>query len=243
MLVPMIGMSAAAQNCCDGNDCSAWCDDNSSSCGDGCCYRSGDFFGEFQYLRLKAFDTDGYNEGLGSDDGFRLIGGYQNCNGLGIRGRYFDFDGVQNVGGDEYGLDVSYFDVEVTQSFSLCKLDGVVSGGYRHAEHQVVYESDLDGDFDGDGVTLGIQLQRDINCNLGLYGWAQHSILVGDDAEESDDYIIGWTEVQLGTQYATCVGQYDVFARGGVEAQFHDGPAGGYEFGLLGWFLSAGVNF
>ena len=220
-----------------------------ASFGDDCCVEcccSGGFYGDFQYLRLNGYDTDGYFEDyVGSDDGYRVTLGYECCDGLGVRVRYFDYDGVQqdSVNDYNYGMKASYFDVEVTQSFCLCNLNGLVSGGYRHADYRLWYDDSLDADFEGDGITLGLELQRDITCHLGLFAWTQHSILFGDDEEQYDDYVIGWTEAQLGAQYATCVGGYNAVVRGGVEAQFHDGVASGYETSLFGWFLSAGVTY
>ena len=130
----------------------------------------------------------------------------------------------------------------MTQSFCLCCLNGVVSAGYRHADHEL-YNDGVEGDFEGDGVTLGLMLHREVTCNLGIHAWVQHSILVGDDDAENDDYTISWTEVQLAAHYSACVGGYNAFARGGVEAQFHDGVNGGYESSAMGWFLSTGVNY
>lgn len=214
--------------------------------GKGCCEEccsSGGFYGEFQYVRLDSYDTGGLFEDVDSHNGYRVVGGYETCDGLGLRVRYFDFDGVQQDDSDyNYGMDLWYLDVEVTQSFCLCNLNGVVSGGYRHADYKAWFDDELYGNFEGDGITFGLELQRDITCNLGLYAWVQHAIVVGDDEAESDN-IIDWTEAQLAAQYSSCVGGYDAFARVGVEAQFHDGVEGGYESGLMGWFLSAGLNY
>lgn len=221
-------------------------------CDTGCC--GGSFYGDFQYVNLDTYGTEeSFDNGLDSEDGYRLVGGYQGCDGLGIRARWFRFDGAQALagnGGDLDGLDLEYFDLEITECFSLCNLHGLISAGYRHAEYDAFTEDapgDPDESFDGDGVTLGITVQRDIGCNLGLFAWAQHSMLYGDDngGNDVDDTLMGWTEVQLGAQYTTCVGGYNAVVRGGVEAQRHEGMFDNdtQDTGLLGWFLSAGVGF
>lgn len=216
-------------------------------CGDDCC-GGGSFYGEFQFLYLEAYSTEeDIDSGVDSEDGYRIVGGYTGCDGLGVRARYFDYDGIQEVAGSgTNGLDVRYFDAEVTDAICICNLHGVLSAGYRHGEYESFEDDDLDVDFEGDGVTLGIVLNRQIGCNLGLYAWVQHSILYGDDDESGDDDVLtGWTEVQLGAQYDVCVGGYDAFVRGGVEADRFEGLQDDdtADAGLLGWFLSAGVGF
>ena len=222
-----------------GKDCGKGC------CDDVCC-GSGSFYGEFQFLYLEAYGTeDDINPDVDEEEGYRLVGGYQGCDGLGLRVRYFDFDGVQEIGGGEEGLDLSYFDLEVTDVISICNLHGLVSAGYRHGELDQ-FDDGLSSSFEGDGITLGVQLQRDLGCNLGLFAWAQHSILFGDDDEnDREDMLMSWTEIQLGAQYCTCVGGYNTVVRGGVEVQRHEGVNDGdtADSGLFGWFLSAGVNF
>jgi hypothetical protein len=214
--------------------------DYGKGCCDDVCCGGGGAYAEFQWVRLDQYATENAGpEAAGDDNGYRIIGGYQGCDGLGLRARYFDFDGVQN--GD--GLELEYFDLEVTESFSICCLNGVVSAGYRHGEYN---EDNNDVNFEGDGVTLGLMLERDLGCSFGLYAWAQHSILYGDDdANNYNDTLLGWTEVQLGAQYNTCVGGYNAFARAGVEAQRIEGQTDDdtQDAGLLGWFLSAGVGY
>lgn len=242
-LIATIGVPALAQDEMMPGEQSVAADYGEGCC-EVCCTSGGSTYGEFQYVRLNSYDTDGsFEDFVSNDDGYRLVLGYENCDGLGLRVRYFDFDSVQQDGGNDYGLDLYYIDLEVTQSFCLGCLNGVVSAGYRHGEHELWYDDDLYSNIEGDGVTMGLELQRDITCNLSLYGWTQYSIMVGDDDAQFDNYIFNWTEVQLGAHYSTCVGGYNAFARGGVEAQFHDGVAGGFESGLFGWFLSAGVTY
>jgi hypothetical protein len=216
-----------------GKDCGKGC------CDDGCC--SGGVYAEFQYLRLDSYATEDTFEDVDEDDGYRINVGYEGCDGLGLRLRYFQFESEFDDG-DE-ALDLEYFDIEITQSFCLCSLEGIVSAGYRHANYE---EDDDDVDFNGDGITLGLQLERDITCNFGLYAWAQHSIVYGDDDSTGDEEaLLGWTEVQLGAQYSSCIGGYNAFVRGGVEAQRHEGLADDdtADTGLFGWFISGGVGY
>ncbi len=223
--------------------------------GKGCCDNvcsSGSVYGEVQYLRFNTFATEGNFEGLDSDDAYRVVIGYQGCDGLGLRVRWFDFEGAQQTGTATTvtGLDVQYIDLEITSCFTLCNLQGVVSAGYRHAEYDAFTADAVgvpDESFDGDGITFGITLNRQVSCNLSVFLWAQHSMLFGDDngTNDYDDVVMGWTEAQIGVQYSTCFAGYNAFVSGGVEAQRHEGMfnAETQDTGLLGWFLSAGVNY
>ena len=119
-------------------------------------------------------------------------------------------------------------------------------GGFRHVEYDAYSGGDPDVAFSGDGVTLGIQLDRYINCDLSLFAWLQHSMLYGDDEDDDLNTVMGWTEVQLGVQYTpcSCCG-YNPFVRAGVEAQRHEGMFDDdtSDTGLIGWFVTGGVNF
>ncbi|QDT03799.1 hypothetical protein K227x_21840 [Rubripirellula lacrimiformis] len=220
--------------------------------GTACCDNgnAGGYYGEIQFLRLKAHASEGDTY---SDDGvprarngYRINLGYQTSEGLGARFRYFDYDGAQEFPDGRGGLKADYFDFEVTDQFRLSKFDGILSAGYRHANLEELYQDDNYADFKGDGLTLGAMLQRDMGCNLSLYGWMQHSILVGDDpAAGSEGLVASWTELQLGGQYNNCVAGYNTFIRGGAEAQQHAGIVDddSEDTGLFGWFLSCGVTF
>ena len=233
-------------------------------CDDACC-GSGSFYGEFQYLRLQAYSSEGdafsfSDEQPDPDNGYRINLGYEGCNGVGVRVRWFDYDGVQDIDGDDGGLDLDYFDIEVTEAICICNLQGVISAGYRHGNYAEYLENFAVVDFEGDGVTFGALLQHDLTCHVGLYGWVQHSLLFGDydstfdfgegegggiETFSAEGIVMGWTEAQFGAQYSTCVGGYNAFVRGGVEAQHHVGIAddNSENTGLLGWFVSGGVNF
>jgi hypothetical protein len=234
------------------NESPAPAEEYGAACCDAGCCSCGSFYGEVQYLRFNTFATEGNFEGLDNEEGYRIIAGYQCCDGLGVRVRWFDFEGAQQTGtvATNTGLDLEYADLEITNCFCLCDLHGVVSAGYRHAEYDAFTNDAIgnpDESFDGDGVTLGIQLEREICCGVGAFLWAQHSMLYGDDngTNNDDDVVMGWTEAQLGVQYSTCLAGYHTVVSGGVEAQRHEGMfnANTQDTGLLGWFLSAGVQY
>ena len=225
--------------------------DYGKGCCDVCC-SSGGFYGEFQYVRLSTHSVYGYQDAADDGNGYRIVGGYESCDGLGLRVRYFDFDNRTNTTPGTVpsleGLDLEYLDIEVTQSFCLCNLNGVVSAGYRHADVLVWDGGTIPnnaGDYKGDGITLGLQLERQVTCNFGLYAWAQHSMLYGRDAyNPSSNTIFQWTEVQLGGEYNTCVAGYNTFVRAGVEAHAIEDVEYGYNpVGAFGWFVSAGMSY
>ena len=241
LMISSLSAQDDASHCGDGADC---CD-----LGSGC----GSTYADVQLVYLSTHGTEDYfARDIDDEAGYRLVLGYEGCSGLGVRFRWFDFDSTTATGSGEEdyldGLDLEYYDFEVTDTICICNWNGIISGGFRHVEYDA-YSDDNDGDrvaFNGDGVTLGIQLDRYINCDLSLFAWLQHSMLYGDDEEDDLNTVMGWTEVQLGVQYApcSCCG-YNPFVRAGVEAQRHEGmfERDTSDTGLIGWFVTGGVNF
>jgi len=230
---------------CDGSCCDGACCDDISFRRSAC--RS--IYGEFQYLRLRAYGTEEFTfvdeGGSGERNGFRLLLGYQTAEGIGIRLRHLNFDGF--LGSDSNGgLNADYWDLEVTERFRLGSMNAILSAGYRHADWEQGYLDDFYARFEGDGVTFGGSLQRDLGCHLALFGWAQHSVLFGvDDYNDLEDQLMSWTEIQLGGQYATKVSQCTILGKLGVEVQQHLGVADvdTEDAGLLGWFCSGEIRY
>ena len=229
--------------CCDSDCCDSGCCDNRAC---------GSLYGEIQYLNLSMFEseyatiTDDTDASLGSDSGYRINLGYETQEGLGLRLRYFDFDGRTTFSDGVGGLNASYFDLEVTDRFCLGKMQGMLSAGYRHADWEQIYRDETYVKFEGDGVTLGAMLERDLGCNLDLFGWVQQSILFGKDTYDGyESYVMSWTEVQLGAQYNANISGCGAFLRGGFEAQRHEAVANAdsQDMGLAGWFLSVGMDY
>ncbi|MDB4786614.1 hypothetical protein OAG29_01465 [Planctomycetaceae bacterium] len=201
-------------------------------------------FGEIQYLSLKPQAAENeFDRDVTSQAGARYIFGAENCEGLGVRFRYLDYDGAHEAGGETNGLALQAIDLEITQSFTLGHFDGVISGGYRNGKYTSEEDGNRDVVYEGNGITLGLMLERDINRYFGLYGWVQKSYLFGNDSASSDDNApLDWTEAQLGLTI-TPVDHF--FVRGGAEIQHHSGLLDDdtSDSALVGWFLSGGIAY
>ncbi|NQT13164.1 MAG: hypothetical protein HQ582_10475 [Planctomycetes bacterium] len=132
--------------------------------------------------------------------------GYQGANGLGIRGRYFDFDGGNTVEDEFVGL--TMYDIEGTAELNLCQWDFLAFAGIRWGE---IGWSDEDGGdgflFEGIGTTLGVDARRPIWCNISAIGGIRYSALFGDvtEIEVPDNWATGSAahgmETRLGLEW------------------------------------------
>jgi hypothetical protein len=220
-------------------------DDYGKGCCETACCQSGTTYGEIQYLSLKTYSDVGIFTGTDAESGFRAIAGYEACSGAGVRVRYLDYDGVNDVDLlGPFGIEVRSLDIEATHSFGLCGIDGVLSAGYRHSEYDVAFGLLGGGalDFSGDGLTFGLQFDWEVYNNLSLYAWGQQSFVFGE-TEFLGDKVGRLSEAQIGAQYSTCLAGYPTFVRAGAEAQYHDNFITVSSTGLWGWFLSAGVGY
>ena len=199
-------------------------DDGIGSCYNDCCRDWGWFVGA-ELAFLKPYNGNG----TGMSSIFALAGtpnvggvdtdydasprfwfGYQNCDGLGIRFRYWEFDqyysaaangaaigGGFNVDSTAFhSFDTWVFDAEVIDSSKLgCNWDVTYSAGLRYLQYTEVAGITSPGaslivadHIDALGLTASIELRRDVTCRLGIFGIARGSILYGD---ESDTFVGG----------------------------------------------------
>lgn len=219
-----------------------WCDD----CGRGRAYAA------FDVVYLETHGTeDTFNRGIDDEFGYRLTAGYERADGLGVRFRWFSFKNTQPLPGpDVDGLELDAYDLELTQAISFCNLYGTASVGYRHAEYTaftVDPANDPDEALNLDGITLGVDLNRDLTDRVALFTRMQYSMLYGDDngSNDSPKTLMGWTEVQAGVQYSVNMDVATVTVRTGIEAQRHEGGFNDdtEDTGLIGGFISFGASF
>jgi len=133
----------------------------------------------------------------------RFYAGYRNCDGLGIRARYWTFDQavtLENPDGPGNffinGIDATSVDLEVTQLVCWGPLQMNFAGGVRYGkfEHNgaEIDDEDIDifhNDFEGWGPTLAMEGRRPIGCSgLALVGNVRSSLLFGESktAEVND---------------------------------------------------------
>lgn len=209
------------------------------ACCDTCC--CGGWYAGAEVVYLKDHANDGYNAEH-HEVGYRLYGGYERCDGLGIAMRYFDYD---NGSDPEYGNELSYIDLELTTNLEICSTQILLSGGYRHAD--VKLQDNYANWNNLNGVTFGVRVQREIWCDISVFGWLQESFLYGtDEYSDEENGHINWQEAQLGLQYNTCWAGRHAWLRGGVEAHDFAASFDSYYYdspGEFGYFLGGGVNY
>jgi hypothetical protein len=186
-----------------------------------CCCCGGGWVGgvELAYLKPHNSSGTGFNTfgvtlagapvaaiNLEVDPDFEASGrfwfGYQRCDGLGVRLRYWEFDHAFSDGGSvtigagapvsvnvAHNWDVETFDLEVFDSSQLgCYWDATWSLGFRHVEYEEIRAVAGPGvfiaaakDFSGIGTTGSFELRRCVTDAVSLFGNARASILMDDD--------------------------------------------------------------
>jgi hypothetical protein len=170
--------------------------------------------------------------------------GYRNCEGFGIRARYWQFDhdallveGPNDT--DFYALEMETLDVEATQLVCWGPLQMNFAAGARYARTEAL-DADTDtgvvddfyrGTFEGWGPTLALEFRRPLGCGpfafVGnargslLYGNARHVVVEDTDEfiDKHNDTIAHILESQVGVEYRRCLGNGTLSARAVMEGQ------------------------
>jgi len=184
---------------------------------DDCCGNGSGWEGGLDLLFLDVYANHGGEKtanGLSWFDGFdftaagRFWFGYQGANGLGVRARYYNFDG-DSVAANQF-VDLQMYDVEMTAKHEACNFDFLFIGGVRGGEIDWslgnIYGSKSPYGFDGIGPTLGLQASRPLFRSLAAVAGVRYSALFGntsrlDSADQADDTVLHITEVQLGVEW------------------------------------------
>ena len=214
--------SAAGGGCCDSASCDGSCD----SCA-WPCYTPGLVFGA-ELTFLRPFQSEGQMVGFDYKAAPRIWLGWQNANGFGIRGRWFEYDGGGAAAGSLYqDVDTYLIDIEATDTFRLGhKWSGLFSAGLRFAQYREtnngggVLETDS-----AIGPVVGVELYRPIACNWYVLGIGRTSFLFTDATQDiltlREDTTFSVSELQLGVEYRRDLGgTAALFARAMVEAQY-----------------------
>jgi hypothetical protein len=147
--------------------------------------------------------------------------------------------------------------------------------GYRHVDYTELRSfTGLTGalpfnfatqkDFDGDGLTAGLEARRLVGCCWGLFGNVRSSVVFGDERTtllvlidginqsfiaNQNNVVHSIFETQLGAEFVRPTSRgATLFARGGVEAQYWDGFGVGdtltldESVGFFGFFGTVGVS-
>lgn len=192
---------------------------------------SGHWSATFELPLLSLYANHGAGGGGGRwfDDfdtqaGIRVQAGYENANGLGLRGRFFSFDSDGGAA-DEY-FDVRMYDIEGTSALKLRHWDFLAFGGIRWGSVDFTDENATGArDFDGVGFTLGGQARRSISSRLGFYAGARYSALYGKMSAPGnflDNSVVPVTEMRLGVDYSRNLGRrIQMVAAVGFEHQLY----------------------
>jgi len=144
-----------------------------------------------------------FNPDWGFDPAYRVWVGYQRCDGLGARVRYFDFDHSANsldimdpdndpdeITRKSAELSIRALDLEITQALSVRAVNANLSAGVRWGEvNKSVLRTELDNfdtrftnvRFEGFGPTLGAEFLRPLGCSpLTLVANTRGSLLYGE---------------------------------------------------------------
>ena len=182
-----------------------------------CCDQSRIYFGA-EATFMKFFDSGGV-EDFGGDDGRfdweaspRFTLGWEGCDGLGTRVRYWKWDHTTlSVDDDPISVDTYTIDLEVYQRLEVGSCTNIeIMGGIRYNEF-IMDRSALPTDrFRGFGGLIGIQADRQLTCNWSAYGRLREVILADDffalefGNSNENDGIRDVTEIALGVEYNNC---------------------------------------
>jgi hypothetical protein len=233
----------------------------SEACGDGAVI----FDTELTFLRyhqsggVLASNTQPVE--FGFDPAPRFVAGYERCDGLGIRGRYWFFDHSATTDGEVptvLAIDTYNLDLEVYKRIALgCQTSLEVSGGIRYNEFDQSDSLGLSNGFKGIGGTVGLQGNHRFGNGLGLYARARWSIVQGDDELADDggfyntytpllepDATHSQTEIGIGIDWSRCLANGAVLTVGvGGEWQNWDEFAVGRDGFSNGETVLADVGF
>lgn len=209
-------------------------------------------------LYLKAHENEGDYNSQDYEFAYRLEASYQFQDSVGLRLRYFDFEGTDysyndhDKGGDDFGNpQMSAFDIEVFDGFELGSWNGEFSAGIRFGTFEETYEKSTYTDFEGWGPTLGLELTRPLAGNFSIYAGVRGSWLFGDsDSDHDRDYdadsSIFIAEGSLGLQYDfQAFSSCSSYVRLGMEAQnwLSASDFDNEDIALFGGSLKVGFNF
>ncbi len=136
---------------------------------------------------------------------YRLVAAYEGASGLGVRGRYFNYDSGSPaaLGADYFGMQLG--SLEVTTGFS--------AGGWDLTGFAGVAGADIDftdegggpfHNFDGTGFTLGIDAERELSRGFGLVAGARQTMFYGDTASGANiggGVLVPVSELRAGASY------------------------------------------
>lgn len=175
---------------------------------------------ELTFLRLHAKQGAGANNTGNVDDYFPDLGlqaagrfwfGYEFANGLGVRGRLFQWEESGSIANIVRNQDIEIYDVEATYDSQIHGWDLTGFGGVRWGSIELE-GSDFGErnpmDFDGVGMTLGGEVRHELIGDFSLFASARYSVLYGDttfapvSSAVLDNTYVDIKEFKLGVEWA-----------------------------------------
>lgn len=217
-----------------------------------CSSQAGVTFGaETTFLRL--YQSEGETPGFNFEAAPRIWLGYTGDQGLGIRARWFDYEARNsaNAGQETENIDLNVIDVELTDKFQLGHWKGLFTAGLRYADYEEYNDDEYSAMNDSLGAIVGVEMTRQVNSKLHLFGLARASLQYASDGMDSSDdrrnLFFSTTEIQLGAERTLkeiCGGR--LFLRGAFEAQSWSGGTIGdgdtEDLGLVGGTIGIGFT-
>lgn len=214
--------------------------------GEECCSSACDgagFLFMAELLFLRPFNTDADFDSDSDTQRFkesvRLTAGWTTASGIGLRGRWFEYD----VNTPDSNFQLQVVDAEFASRISLgTDWYAIVSGGARYAEYVESNEANrLEGAL---GPLMGLEFGRYLTDNVSLYARGRQAVVFGRDLVDNDMAVFA-TEIQLGADMHYSVNDcLAVFGRVAWEGQFWTGMASedSETFGLSGLVLALGMT-
>lgn len=141
--------------------------------------------------------------------------GYEMADGLGLRGRYFHWSDDQLYNGFVREQSFQTFDLESTLDLDVFSFDLTGFAGMRHGRIQLD-GSDFGGisdtyNFDGLGLTVGMEGRRRLYRSISLVGGFRYSVLYGENSFDNspgflDNTFLDIAELKLGAEWSKTLG-------------------------------------
>ena len=201
---------------------------------------------EALYLKAEASDFAYQNQDF--EFGYRLEASYKNGDDIGIRLRYFDFEGTTGDSFQEQGPDFSSYDLEFFNQDTEGLWDLEYTLGLRYLDYSESFviggTSFTDADTDAWGPTFSLEFKRPLTESLNVYIKGRISYVFGESSDlggGGDTLIL---EAGTGIEYKfSIVDQQDAFIKLGLEVQQYDDIAVDIDGALFDSGLEDGVLF
>ena len=188
---------------------------------DCCCCDSSSWYAGAEAVLFRFHEANGVQSADLLDASFdyevqpRVTVGYESCDGMGARVRYWRYDDTEIAPGpDPIEVDTYTIDLELYQKLDLCPCTTLeVFGGVRYNDFFFFRDDGGVADdmhrFRGFGGIVGVNATRSLGNHLSAYGGLRQIIMSGDADfnganNNEQDTIRPVTEISLGVRYDNC---------------------------------------